>query len=119
MTGWRGDKLETQEIVQEKPKRARKKTPYRCVRVNCTFTEQEATDIAEEAQKAGCRSKSAKLVNQKPHGFANEVVYNTKGISKFIRKFLLPAWKKAEITRMQKLEQARALAEEAGGRVEI
>lgn len=106
--------MESEEIVQVKAKRARKKTPYKCVRVNVTFTEQEATEMAEEATKAGCRSKSAKLINQKPHGFANEVIYNTKGISKFIRKFLFPAWKRYEIERLKKMQELKKQADELG-----
>ena len=108
------DNPETIEKVRNKPKRAQKKTPFRKVRVNLTFTEQEATDITEEAQKAGCRSKSAKLICQKPHGLANETYYNMKGVAKFIRKFLLPAWKKAEIERIKKLHDLKKEAEGLG-----
>ena len=104
----------------KKAKRCAKSTPYRKVRLNLYLTEQEATDYAEEAAKVGLRSKNAKLINQVPHGGAWEgPLYNTKGISKFIRKFLFPAWIKSQVERFKKLEQARALAEEAGGRVEI
>jgi ribosomal protein L32E len=105
------------EMVLIKKKRVLKKTPYRRVRMNLTLTEQEATEMGEEAVKVGCRSVGAKLVCLKPHGFNNETYYNTKGITKFIRKFLFPAWKKAEAERMIKKRELEKQAGELGLKV--
>lgn len=87
---------------------------YRKIRVNLYLTEAELAEYTEEASKVGLRPKQAKLFTQKPHGFAHEQVPNTKGIAKLIRKFIFPAWKKAEAERLMKKRELEKQAKELG-----
>lgn len=79
-----------------------------CVRI--WFNEQGFQEICELAQKAGSRPHGIKPWTLKPHGFEGERVACTKGLSKFLKKECLGAWKREQ---EYKEKQRRDLEEKA------
>ncbi len=57
----------------------------RKIYVKVYFNERDFTTIVEQSVRAGKRKGGLQLFTQKPHGFSNEVIANTKGISKFLK----------------------------------
>lgn len=55
-----------------------------CVKVY--FKVGEFAEITEDAVRAGFRRPGLKLSTAKPHGFKNERVANTDGVSKFLKE---------------------------------
>lgn len=102
------------DSVPNQRKRGPKKTPYREVCIKLYLTNEEFQTYANEAVKAGKRSKSLKLFTQKPHGFADEVIPNCKGIAKFIRESAIPSWLRTETERLIKRKALEKDAIELG-----
>lgn len=110
--------METTDLHPKEKKNGLKGRDYRKIRVNLYLTERELSDYVEEAQKVGLRPKWAKTFTQKKHGFEHEKIPNTKGIAKFVRNFLFPAWKRSEAERLIKKREIEKEAEKLGLRVE-
>jgi hypothetical protein len=55
------------------------------IRAKVYFNEKQFQAVALDAEKAGKRRGGLQLFTQKAHGFANERVANTDGISKFLK----------------------------------
>lgn len=85
------------------------------VTVKVYFNPKTFLEVAELAEKAGYRRRGLQLYTQKKHGFADEKVANTDGISKFL-KSLIVYWKKNEAQRMERkadlLKQKKAIDDE-------
>ena len=70
-----------------------------CVKVY--FNPKNFPEIAKDAEKAGKRRGGLQLSTLKEHGFANERIANTDGISKFL-KFCWQYWVETERHRFEK-----------------
>lgn len=53
--------------------------------VKVYFNEKDFTTIIEDSEKALKRKRGLKTFRQKPNGFENETIANTKGISKYLK----------------------------------
>ncbi|MBU0592043.1 hypothetical protein KKF81_00230 [Candidatus Micrarchaeota archaeon] len=75
-------------------------------RIAVYFNETDLLAIAKDAEELGFRRVGIPIKTQKPHGFANEWLANTDGISKML-KFAYKEYKKNKPKRLE--EQAEAL----------
>jgi len=83
-------------------------------RVAVYFNEAEISALADEASKLGYRRAGIPIKTHKPHGFADEWLANTDGISRLL-KFYAQYWRENEATRFKAAaeiaEEERRLAE--------
>ena len=71
------------------------------IRVKVYLSAKDFAEIAKDAEKAGRRRGGLQLFTQKEHGFSNERVANTDGMSKFL-KFCWHYWQETERHRFEK-----------------
>lgn len=83
-------------------------------RVAVYFSKAELASVAADAEKANFRRVGIPISKQKEHGFGDEWLANTDGISRFL-KYTLRYWREHETERLQEAaklaEEERALAE--------
>jgi hypothetical protein len=77
-----------------------------CVKVY--FNPKSFQSVASDAEKVGKRRGGLQLFTQKSHGFANQLVSNTDGISKFLKH----TWLYWQVHEKERLEEAVKLAQE-------
>lgn len=75
-------------------------------RVKVYLKDPELQAMADDAARAGFRREGLPIFVQKKHGFANEKVLNSDGISKFL-KFCYQYWKRNEAERIEKYAELR------------
>jgi hypothetical protein len=89
--------------------------PYKGICIKVYLNPKLFAEIAELAQKAGKRGMGLKTHRQKPHGFANQTIPNTKGIAKFF-KMAAFHWRDADAERLRRAldlaEREKALVRE-------
>jgi hypothetical protein len=71
------------------------------IRVKVYFSPKDFAEVAKDAEKAGKRRGGLLLFTQKEHGFSNQKVANTDGLSKFL-KFCWHYWQETERHRFEK-----------------
>lgn len=76
---------ETETVPKEETKQSPKKNKtQRYIKVYFSDTD-ELQRWADRAADGGFRRGGLQILNKKPHGFASETVYNTDGISKYLK----------------------------------
>lgn len=84
-----------------------------CVKVY--FNSKTFPEVIKDAEQTGKRRRGLQNFTQKEHGFADEMVSNTDGISRFL-KFCWQYWKEHETDRLRKAielaEREKQLLEE-------
>ena len=79
--------------------------------VKVYFNPKTFSEIAELSERAGFRRGGLVLYTQKKHGFSNEKIANTDGISKFL-KYLIAYWKASEGRRLSEMAEILKQEEE-------
>lgn len=108
----------TSDLVPLSETEGTKKMPLRKICIKVYLNEQEFTEWIKMAEEAGVRPRGLKPFRQKNHGFFFERIANTKGIVKFLKKVVVPYWKKGDKARKEELLQAKAVFEKYGKKVD-
>lgn len=94
-----------------------KKIPIKKICVKLYLSEPEFYEWIAEAEKAGIRPRGLKPFRVKAHGFAGERIANTKGLVKFVKKVIMPFWKRGEKERIEREARIKREAAELGLKV--
>jgi hypothetical protein len=86
----------------------------KAARTRIYFPEKEFLSWIAEAEKAGCRVRGAKPYTQKIIAGGVLLIPNTKGLAKFARRILFPAWVAGEAARLEEEARVKAAAAKIG-----